>query len=114
MPAGYRLSRRALADLRDILAFSSDRWGDARAEHYIQALYASFGKIAEAPDLGLKRQKRAQSFRMVQAQMHFIIYDVMQDTVVILTIQHQKRDIETLIKAMRPQLLKMIAMMRAS
>ena len=51
---------------------------------------------------------------MVQAQMHFIVYDVMQDTVVILTIQHQRRDIETLIRAMRPELLKMIAMMRAS
>lgn len=113
MRSRYRLSRRALADLRDILVYSGNQWGNAQAETYITELYACFQKIAEAPDLGLKRQTRVQPFRMVAAQKHFIIYDVMRDTVVILTIQHQKRDIEALIKAIRPELLKAIAEMRA-
>lgn len=105
MSARYRLSRRALADLRHIFNHSTERWGEARANLYIQVLYETFGKIAAAPDLGLKRQKRASPFLMIEAQQHFIIYDVTPDAVLILTIQHQRRDIEALIKAMRPDLL---------
>ena len=112
MRSGYRLSRRALADLRDILIYSGNQWGNAQAETYITELYACFQKIAEAPDLGLKRQTRVRLFRMIAAQKHFIIYDVTPDIIVILTIQHQKRDIQALIKAMRPELLKAIAEMR--
>jgi len=108
----YRLSRRALVDLRDILLYSGNLWGNAQAETYVAALYTCFQKIAEAPDLGLKRRTRIQPFRMIAAQKHFIIYDVTPDAVVILTIQNQKRDIETLIKAMRPELLKTITEMQ--
>ncbi|ESQ91367.1 type II toxin-antitoxin system RelE/ParE family toxin [Asticcacaulis benevestitus] len=109
MSAKYRLSRRALADPRHIFNHSTERWGEARANLYIQALYETFGKIAAAPDLGVKRQKRAWPFLMIEAQQHFIIYDVTPDAVLILTIQHQRRDIERLIQAMRPDLLQDIA-----
>ena len=108
MPAGYGLSRRSSQDMRDILAYSTKKWGEQRAVDYVQAFYDTFAKIARSPDMGLQRKKRSHPFLMVEAQKHFIIYEKMQGKVLILTIQHQKRDIESLIKAMRAELMNEI------
>ncbi len=39
---------------------------------------------------------------MVPARQHFVIYDLVPQGIVVLTIQHQVRDIETLIAEFTP------------
>jgi len=48
---GFRLLRRARADLLDIAAFTADRWGDAQAERYLTGLYSGFQNIVDRPEL---------------------------------------------------------------
>jgi len=48
---GFRLLRRARADLLDIAAFTADRWGEAQAERYLTGLYSGFQTIVDRPDL---------------------------------------------------------------
>jgi toxin ParE1/3/4 len=49
--AGFRLLRRARADLLEIGAFTADRWGDAQAERYLIGLFAGFQTLVDRPDL---------------------------------------------------------------
>ena len=113
MPPAYRLSRRALSDLHRILTHSTGNWGEARAERYVEDIYKVFGKIAKTPEIGLERRNRAYPFLMMAAEQHFVVYHVMSDTVLILTVQHQRRDIERLIKSMHKDLLLDIEAFRA-
>ena len=49
---------------------------------------------------------------MLPARKHFVIYDAMPQGVVILTVQHQVRDIEALIKSLTPMFLTEIMRIR--
>ena len=54
------------------------------------------------PGKGRLRQQRAVPFLTVSAREHYVIYDLVPDGIVVLTIQHQVRDIETLIAELTP------------
>ena len=98
-PAFY-LTRQAARTLRDIYARSEEIWGQSRAESYIAEIYAAMNNAAMGPDVGKLRQARSAPFFMNPARKHFIVYDRFAKGVVILTLLHQRRDIETLIAEM--------------
>lgn len=108
----YRLTRRAARDLRDINARSVHDWGEKTAKNYIADLYAAMDRAAADPDVGQLRQKRAAPFLMVPARQHYLIYDRTPEGIVILTVQHQARDIETLIAAMAPSFFEEVERLR--
>jgi len=64
----------------------------ARADRYLDDIYAVFGRIA--------------------AGRHFIVYDRVDDKVVVLTVPHQVRDIERISAAMGPEFLVEIQAIR--
>lgn len=45
------LTRRAIQDLRDILNFSTERWGRRVADKYLDELDAGLNLLREHPDL---------------------------------------------------------------
>lgn len=49
--AGFRLLRRARADVLEIGAFTADRWGEAQAERYIVGLFLGFQALVDRPEL---------------------------------------------------------------
>ena len=59
-------------------------------------------EVAANPDTGRLRQPRSAPFLMVSAQRHFAIYDLIPQGIVVLTIQHQVRNIETSIAEFTP------------
>ena len=100
--SGFHLTRRAARDLRDVHTRSVARWGKARADQYLAELYAVCGRIAGDPAMGRLRARRSAPFLMVAAGRHFIVYDVIADRVVVLTVLHQVRDIERHIAELGP------------
>jgi plasmid stabilization system protein ParE len=101
----FFLTRRAAIDLRSIHARSRREWGEDAADRYIAGLYTVLRKTTENPETGRLRQYRSAPFLMVPAQCHFVIYDLIPQGIVALTIQHQVRDIETLIVELTPNFL---------
>ncbi|MBS0465625.1 MAG: type II toxin-antitoxin system RelE/ParE family toxin [Proteobacteria bacterium] len=101
-PAAFYLTRTAALDLRGIHARSRREWGEAVAERYIADLYAAMRQAAQSPAADRLRQGRSLPFSMVPARRHFIIYDRLPQGIVVLTVQHQVRDIETLIASLPP------------
>lgn len=101
-PATFLLTRNAALDLRRIHTRSCREWGDDVADQYLADLYAVMGVAAANPERGRLRKYRSAPFLMVPARQHFVIYDLMAQGIVVLTIQHQVRDIETLIAELTP------------
>ncbi|MCL2591508.1 MAG: type II toxin-antitoxin system RelE/ParE family toxin [Betaproteobacteria bacterium] len=101
-PAAFFLTRKAAIDLRNIYARSCREWGETVADHYLAELYASMRQAAAYPEAGRLRQYRSMPFLMIPARQHFIIYEIVPRGIAVLTIQHQVRDIESLIAKLTP------------
>ena len=96
-PATFLLTRNAALDLRRTYTRSRREWDDDVADRYLADLYAAMGVAAADPEKGRLRQYRSAPFLMVAAREHFVIYDLVPQGIVVLTVQHQVRNIETLI-----------------
>jgi plasmid stabilization system protein ParE len=101
-PATFLLTRNAALDLRRIYTRSRRNWGDDVADRYLSDLYAVMGVAAANPEKGRLRQYRSTPFLMVPARQHFVIYDLVPQGIGVLTVQHQVRDIESLIADLTP------------
>lgn len=94
MASDFLLMAEALANLQDIERHSIQTWGKDRAERYLADLYGTFAKLAKAPDRDQSRYARSAPFRMVAAQEHFIVFDVINDDVIVITLLHQSSHVE--------------------
>ena len=101
-PTTFLLTRNAALDLRRIHGRSRREWGEDVADRYIADLYAAMGVAAANPEKGRLRQYRSAPFLMIPARQHFVIYNLVPQGIAVLAIQHQVRDIETLIAELTP------------
>lgn len=101
-PPAFLLTRNAALDLRRIHARSRREWGEAVADRYMADVYAAMTDAASRPEKGRPRQHRSAPFLMVPAREHFVIYDVVPQGIVVLTVQLQVRGIETLTTELTP------------
>jgi len=101
-PATFLLTRNAARDLRRIHERSRREWGDDVTDQYVADLYAAMRIAAANPEKGRFRQYRSAPFLMIPARRHFVIYDLVPQGIAVLTIQHQVRDIDTLIADLTP------------
>lgn len=106
--ADYFLTHRAAFDLQDIYIRSIENWGESVADEYITALYDAFKLIAENPELGKTRTKRSKPFLMVAAKKHFVVYDTFPKGIIIVTLLHQVRNIESIIEESGPSFISEI------
>ena len=70
---GYRFTTRARADLRDIGAYTRNRWGDAQADRYLSALERRCQELAGAPHLRRIYEDVPRYFRSLVGR-HAIFY----------------------------------------
>jgi plasmid stabilization system protein ParE len=96
-PGTFLLTRNAALDLRRIHTRSRREWGEVVADQYLADLYEVMAMAAANLEGGRLRQYRSAPFLMVPARQHFLIYDIVPQGIVVLTVQHQVRDIESLI-----------------
>lgn len=76
--AGFRLLRRARADVLDIATFTADRWGDAQAERYVMGLYSGFQTIVDRPELRRPFLEIPPYFRALVGK-HAVFYRLVTD-----------------------------------
>lgn len=101
-PATFLLTRNAALDLRRIHTRSHREWGEDVADQYLADLYAIMSVAAAKPEKGRLRQYRSAPFLTIPARQHFVIYDIVPQGIAVLTVQHQVRDIESLIADLTP------------
>lgn len=108
MTPPYRLTRRALRDLRDIYTYSTTKWGEDRASAYVGAFYHLFETNLDLPS-NAARSRRSAPFQMIACQQHFVIFDVRPEAIYIVAIMHQSRDVERRVAELTRQFRQDIA-----
>ncbi len=91
--ARFRVSNRAIEDLRAIGRYTQERWGEEQRRKYLDGLDDAFQSLSEFPRMAPEREDFDPPIRIHHHEKHLIIYSVEEDRVLIVRILHQSMDV---------------------
>lgn len=93
MTPPFRLTPRALADLRSIGRYTRETWGAAQRDRYFAALDRRFRWLAEAPNRGRPRPDVGEGYHCFPEGAHVVFYLIRDGGIDIIGVPHQAMDI---------------------
>jgi len=94
MPS-YRLTNKALDDLRSIARYTEKTWGREQRNKYLSKLDSNFQILAHEPQLGRACDDIKQGYRKHQVGRHLIFYRRIASRVEIVRILHDSMDVDS-------------------
>ena len=94
MPA-YRLTNKALEDLRSIARYTEQTWGREQRNKYLSKLDASFQMLVYEPKLGRACDEIRQGYRKHHVGHHLIFYRLKASRIEIIRILHDSMDVDS-------------------
>jgi plasmid stabilization system protein ParE len=94
--------------LEDIFAYTIETHGEAQASRYRDALFARLDALAEGrlphgrPCAVLLGEGASENLFYVKQGSHFIVYQEGAGEVIVIDFIHERRELTTLIKAIKP------------
>ena len=88
-----RLTPEAADDLRDLLQYSLETWGQRQRDTYRALIHRALRDLARFPDLGRGRDELAPGLRSHPVGQHVVIYAVSDKELVVVRILHGRRDL---------------------
>ena len=100
--ASFAVTERAQADVREILTYTLERWGENQYWEYAELIEAGYSAIAEDPSRGRPRSEvhtQVLSFHIKQPARNarhilFYTHDVEKDRVLVLRVLHDSMDFD--------------------
>jgi toxin ParE1/3/4 len=89
----YRLTERAVDDLRSIGRYTVERWGIDQRNKYLRQLNGRFAWLANNPRLGRSRTDISKDYYSFSEGEHLIFYRINGDAIEIIGIPHRQMDI---------------------
>ncbi len=96
------LTEHALKRLVEIERLSVTTFGDLVAGRYIKDLEAAINRLAENPGLGKIRPDYSARYSHYAVRRHYIVYEVIDACLYIVSIEHQHRDMPKLLRDLEP------------
>ncbi|MDW3208250.1 MAG: type II toxin-antitoxin system RelE/ParE family toxin [Reichenbachiella sp.] len=95
---------RALEDIQEIYDYSVTEWGERTALKYLQGFEEIFSLLRENIGLLKKNDKISFRFKVYPVQKHFLICDILDDTIYILSVLHTSLNLWDRLKDLEPAL----------
>jgi len=94
----FRLSAKAIDDLKSIGRFTVKMWGREQRNIYLSKLDESFQLLADQPFLGTPRSDIREGYRVHHVGRHLIFYCQQATHIDIIRILYDQMDVETRLK----------------
>ena len=98
------LTERALSDIREIEAFSVERWDKKTAARYISDIEAALTRIQDKPDLLRTEENLSPHVHFYRVNKHLLVCDRLASSIIVLTVIHASRDIPNRLAELLPTL----------
>lgn len=105
------LTDRALSDLTAIFAYTCDRWGEKKAERYLDDAEAALTRIARYPGLLQAREEFHSALRFYVMNEHVFVCDFSTRRIIILTILAARIDIVSRLARLEPTLVSEVELL---
>ena len=90
----YVISRKAISDLEDIWLYTVEKWSVVQADRYYHLIFDEIGFICKNSNAGKSMAHVREGYRVSKVKSHLIFYRVVNNTVEIIRILHERMDVE--------------------
>ncbi|MCP4933754.1 MAG: type II toxin-antitoxin system RelE/ParE family toxin, partial [bacterium] len=104
--ASVEFSRRATLDLIRIEDYSIEMWGRKVAERYLDGFNHAIERLQAHPDLLKTEQDLSSRLKFYRVEQHFLICDVIDETIYIVAIRHGSMDLPAMLDELEPRLIE--------
>ena len=88
--AGFFLSGKAKADVKEIGRYTQQRWGVEQRNRYLGELDACFQKIGANPTLGNSAEAIRAGYRRIRKGSHVVLFRKAENEVEIVRVLHER------------------------
>ena len=94
--ANYKLTRKAVQDLKQIWNYTFDNWSEKQADKYYRELIKHCSKVANNPTVGNQYEKLLKGLRGSKINKHIIFYrQLAMGEIEVERILHERMDLKT-------------------
>ncbi|MCL2338982.1 MAG: type II toxin-antitoxin system RelE/ParE family toxin [Proteobacteria bacterium] len=91
----FKLTNAAYADLKNIALYTTETWGTAQRNVYLQMMDATFRELAISPKIGTNIDDVRKGYFKYPAGKHLIFYRVIAGGIEIVRILHHSMDVDS-------------------
>ncbi len=106
------LTRRALADLREIERYSVKEWGRKAADRYLDEIEAALNRLRENPTILQMEPEFSPGLWFYRVQKHVLACDLNKNQILVLTVLHTSMDLPARLQELEPRLMAEAAWLR--
>ena len=90
----FVISKKAVSDLEEIWLYTVESWSVEQADRYYNLIFDEVNYICKNPNAGKSNEHIRKGYRASKVKFHLIFYRVLNDTIEIIRILHERMDIE--------------------
>lgn len=91
----YVISKKAVVDLEDIWLYTVEKWSLIQADRYYNLIFAEIDHICQSPTSGKAMDHVRKGYRASKVKSHLIFYRIINQTIEIIRILHERMDIDS-------------------
>ena len=90
----FVISKKAVSDLEEIWLYTVEKWSIEQADRYYNLMFDEINYICKNINAGKSMEHVRKGYRASKVKSHFIFYRVLNDTIEVIRILHERMDIE--------------------
>jgi toxin ParE1/3/4 len=90
----FVISKKAVADLEEIWLYTVEKWSVNQADRYYNLIFDEVSYICKNINSGKSMEHVRKGYRASKVKSHFTFYRIVNNTVEVIRILHERMDIE--------------------
>ncbi len=90
----FVITKKAISDLEEIWLYTVEKWSIEQADRYYNLIFDEISFICKNRAAGKSMEHVRKGYRTSKVKSHLIFYRVINDTIEIVRILHERMDIE--------------------
>lgn len=90
----FVISKKVVSDLEEIWLYTVEKWSVQQADRYYNLIFNEINYISKNSNAGKSMEHVRKSYRASKVNSHLIFYRVINDTIEVIRILHERMDME--------------------
>ena len=92
-PLPFVISKKAVADLEEIWLYTVEKWSADQADRYYNLIFDEINYISRNSNSGKSMEHVRKGYRASKVKSHFIFYRIVNNTIEVIRILHERMDV---------------------
>jgi toxin ParE1/3/4 len=90
----FLISKKAVSDLEEIWLYTVEKWSVEQADRYYNLIFDEINYLCKNSAAGKSMEHVRKGYRTSKVKSHLIFYRILNDTIEVIRILHERIDIE--------------------